>query len=274
MATIVDRDEIVPILAAEFAAIAELCEPFDEVTWDLPTCLPGWSVKDNLSHLVGTESMLAGVETPKVDISHLTHLRNGIAEANEAWVESLRAVPGAGVLAHFRTITVERLGVLAGMDQAAFDAPSWTPAGPDETYGRFMRIRHYDCYHHELDIRAAVGAPDRTDADHIAMALAEPVAALGYIVGKKVGVRGGSSVAIHLVGPVEASYFVEVVERAQVVDRLDGEPTASITLDPNLFLRLTGGRCDAEPSIESGDLELGGAPDLARRLATNLAYTL
>ena len=39
------------------------------------------------------------------------------------------------------------------MTQADFDAPSWTPAGRDETYGRFMRIRHYDCFMHEHDIR-------------------------------------------------------------------------------------------------------------------------
>ena len=43
------------------------------------------------------------------------------------------------------------------MTQADFDAPSWTPAGRDETYGRFMRIRHYDCFMHEHDIRYALG---------------------------------------------------------------------------------------------------------------------
>lgn len=274
MATIVAKDEIVPILRTEWEAVAELCEPFDEAAWDTPTCLPGWTVKDNLSHLVGTESMLNGVETPTVDISHLTHLRNPIAEANEAWVESLREVPGADVLSHFREVTAARLGVLEGMDQADFDAPSWTPAGADETYGRFMRIRHFDAYHHELDMRDAVGQAFRTDADHVAMALTEPAAAMGYIVGKKAGVPQGSSVAIHLTGPVSRTYLVDVAERAQVVERLDAEPTAAITLDANLFLRLSGGRCDPGPYVEDGRVRFDGDHALARQLATNLAYTI
>lgn len=274
MATIVDRDQILPVLREEFAAIAELGDGFDEATWDTPSCLPGWTVKDNLSHLLGTEAMLAGHETPTVDISHLDHVRNPVGQANEAWVESLRGVPGAEVVARFRTVTAERLGALEAMTQADFDAPSWTPAGPDETYGRFMRIRHYDCYCHELDMRDAAGVQDRTDGDHVAMALTEPVAALGYIVGKKAGVPSGSTAAIHLTGPAEASYFVEVGDRAQVVDSLDGDPTASITLDANLFLRLTGGRCPAEGHLDEGRITLGGDDALARQLATRLAYTI
>lgn len=274
MATIIDREQILPILRQEFDALAALGAGFDEATWERSSCLPGWTVKDNLSHIVGTEAMLAGHETPNVDISHLDHVRNPVGQANEAWVESLRGVTGAEVLARFRTVTAERLGALEAMSQADFDAPSWTPAGPDETYGRFMRIRHYDCYSHELDMRDAAEVEDRSDADHVAMALTEPIAALGYIVGKKAGVAKGSSVAIHLTGPVEASHLVDVVERAQVVDALDGEPTASITLDANLFLRLTGGRCPAEGHLDAGRVTLGGDEALARQLATNLAYTI
>ena len=274
MATIVDRHEILPVLRGEFTAITELCQPFDEATWEQATCLPGWSVKDNLSHLVGTESMLAGVDTPAVDTSHLSHMANPVAQANEAWVESMRPLAGAVVLDRFRTITTERLAALEAMSQEDFDAPSWTPAGPDETYGRFMRIRHYDCYHHELDIRDAVGAPDRTDTSAVAMALTEPVAALGYIVGKRAGVGSGSSIAIHLTGPVEASYLVDVADRARVVDAIDGEPTASLTLDANLFLRLTGGRYDPTPHVDEGRVQLGGDEALARQVATHLAYTI
>ena len=274
MATIVDKDQIVPVLRSEWEAIAAFAQGLDDEQWDLPTCLPGWTVKDALSHIVGTEYMLSGVENPTVDTSHLTHLRNPIAEANEVWVESLRAESGAQVLDRFKTVTAERIALLEAMSQDDFDAPSWTPAGPNETFGRFMRIRHFDSYHHELDMRDAVGEPFRNDPDHVAMALAEPAAAMGYIVGKKAGVPQGNSVAINLTGPVDQTYLVDVAERAQLVDQLDGEPTASIALDANLFLRLSGGRCDPTPYVEDGQVQLGGDQVLARQLATNLAYTI
>ena len=37
-----------------------------------------------------------------------------------------------------------------------------TPAGPD-TYGRFMRVRIFDCWMHEQDIRRAVGRPGHVE---------------------------------------------------------------------------------------------------------------
>ena len=42
------------------------------------------------------------------------------------------------------------------MSPEAWDAVGFTPAGQD-TYGRFMRIRVFDQWMHELDIRDAIG---------------------------------------------------------------------------------------------------------------------
>jgi uncharacterized protein (TIGR03083 family) len=271
--TIVDRDVIVDLLRREYAALIALGEPLDEAAWSRPTCLPGWTVKDQLSHLTGTESMLLGEPTPDVDTSQLTHIKNDIGAANEAWVESMRPLSGAEVVERFQTVTDRRLEALDEMTQADFDAPSWTPAGPDETYGRFMRIRHYDCFMHELDQREGLGVADRTDADHVSAALAEPVTSLGFIVGKRAGMPTGARVRIGLHGPVEATHLVEVGERAAVVESLSGEPTVGIDLDAMLFLRLTGGRRDATPHLGT-DIALEGDEDLARQLATHLSFTI
>ena len=151
MATIVDRDLAVRLLAEQFAALDELYSGLAADQWELATTLPGWSVRDQLTHLLGTEASLLGEPMPDVDVSGFDHLRNPIAQANEAWVESLRTTAPADVLARWRDVTGRRLEALGAMTQADFDAPSWTPAGPDETYGRFMRIRHYDCFVHEHD---------------------------------------------------------------------------------------------------------------------------
>ena len=66
-----------------------------------------------------------------------------------------------------------------------------------------MRIRVMDMWFHEQDIREAVGEPG-----HLAgpgarrRALAEVVAALGYVVGKRVGAPAGTTVRFELTGPV------------------------------------------------------------------------
>jgi uncharacterized protein (TIGR03083 family) len=272
VATHVDRDEVVGLLHEEFAAVAELGAGLTDEQWATPTCLPGWTVKDALVHMGGTEAMLLGESQPDVDVGHLTHVRNDIGKSGERWVESRRAQSGADDLAWFRDLTDRRLTALDAMTQADFDAPSWTPAGPDETYGRFMRIRHFDCFMHEHDMRDALGLADRADPRHVASAITEPATALGYIVGKRAGLPQGTTVSIRLTGAVDTTWYVAVEERARVVETLDGAPTVALELPAMRFLRLTGGRQDG--STVADDVVVRGDADLAGRLVANLAFTI
>jgi len=273
MATIVDKQATVDLLRTEFTQLAELGASLDDAQWDTPTCLPGWSVRDVLSHVIGTEAGLLGEPAPDVDISHLGHMRNPIAEANELWVESNRGRSGTEMVARLEDVAGRRLALLDAMDQAGFDAPSWTPAGKDETYGRFMRIRHYDCYLHEQDMRLALGMPARETVADVASSLDEVTTGLGYIVGRKAGMPDGSRVRIDLVGPVARTYFVQVDGRAAVVDALDGDATVGIELPAMHFLRLTGGRHDAGVAPEDG-VRFTGDRDLGGQLVANLAFTI
>lgn len=272
MPTHVNYDEVVPVLLAQFDAINELGESLAESDWEKPTCLPGWTVKDVLSHLYGTEAMLLGDQAPEADISAQAHVKNPTGQFNELWVESLRPVPGSEVLKRFRDVTARRREQLEAMSQEEMDKPSWTPAGADETYGRFMRIRHMDLYLHELDMRDAVGLEERNAPAATALALEEPAAALGYIVGKKAAMPDGSRVRIRLSAP-EREWLVEVDGKARVVDGLRGEPTAGISLPATLFLRLAGGRTDPGPLIGE-QVELEGDAEAAGQLARGLAYMI
>jgi uncharacterized protein (TIGR03083 family) len=273
MATIVDKEAAVDLLRHEYAALAEVCADLSPEQWDTPTALPGWSVRDALSHVIGAEAMLLGEPAPTVDVSHLTHMRNPIAEANELWVEALRGTPGPEMLARLEHVTARRLALLDAMTQGEFDAPSWTPAGTDETYGRFMRIRHYDCYLHEQDIRLALGLPSRETVADLASALDEVATGLGYIVGRRAELPDGSRVRIDLTGPLPRTYLVQVDGRAAVVDALDGEPTVGIELPAMRYLRLTGGRHD--PGVEPEDgVRITGDRALGGRLVANMAFTI
>ena len=267
---IAEKDRVVGLLGREWSDIAGLLAGLTDEEWSRPV-LPGWDVHDVLAHLIGTERSLAGAALPDVPSDLGAHVRNDIGRVNEAWITALRDSPHPDLLADFRAVTAERLASLRAMSAEEFNAPSWTPAG-NATYARFMQIRIFDCWMHEQDIRAAVGLPGNEDGAAAAAALDEVVLALGYIIAKHGRAPDGSSVLITLSGPVERDLHVVVDGRARVVPAIDGEPTASLDLSSSLFLRLAGGREDAEAAL--GRIRFGGDQALGRQLATNLAYTI
>ena len=271
--TFVDKDLIIGLLGREFAAVTTVVSDLTPGQWAADSCLPGWTVHDVLGHMIGTELMLSGHAPPVADVSHLGHMKNPVAEANEVWVESMRPVAGPEMVARWTAVTSDRLASLETMSQAEFDTPTWTPVGKDETYGRFMRIRHFDCYMHEQDIRLALGLPGRGDPEQVSSCLEEVATGLGYIVGRRAGLPEGSRVRIDLTGEVERTFLVNVAGRAAVVDALDGPPTVGIELPAALFLRLTGGRDDGS-SGPSDEVHLSGDVTLARQLVDNLAFTI
>jgi uncharacterized protein (TIGR03083 family) len=268
-----EKDRVVTLLGEEWSCIAGLLTGLPGQAWSRQA-LPGWTVHDVLSHLIGTERNLSGGSLPEVPAGSTSgdHVRNDIARVNESWIVALRDRQDADLLADFRAITAVRLASLTAMPVEDFFAPSWTPAG-NATYARFMQIRIFDCWMHEQDIRAAAGVPGNEGSPVAEQALAEVVLALGYIVGKRGGAPDGSSVRIRLTGPILRDLNVDVVDgRARVVGTAGREPTASLSLGSSLFLRLAGGREDAEAALER--IELGGDTALARKIATNLAYTI
>ena len=64
MPTILDRDTTVELLREEYHHLADVCTPLDAAQWDTPTCLPGWTVRDVLSHVIGVEAGLLGDAAP------------------------------------------------------------------------------------------------------------------------------------------------------------------------------------------------------------------
>jgi len=267
-----EKSRIVDLLRQEWRCIETLLAHLPDDAWSAPA-LPGWDVHDVVAHLVGTERMLSGDRLPEVPPGQVdkAHVRNEIARANEAWVVHLRQRTHAQLLEDFRSVTTARLAALDAMDDEAFDAPSWTPVG-DATYGRFMEIRIFDSWMHEQDVRMAVSEPGNEDGPVAEQALGEVAEALGYIVGKRAGAPDGASVTIRLTGPITRTLHAVVDGRARRVEALPGPPSAQIALPSSLFLMLAGGR--VPPERELHQVELSGNTELARRLATNLAFTI
>ena len=116
----IDKGFVVGALVEEWAAIGEFLGGLPDAQWDSPSPLPGWSVRDLVAHIVGTEASLSGESLPasEVDLRSLDHVRNDIGALNEAWVQSLRSSAPADVLARFRQLTGLRAAALEAMSQA------------------------------------------------------------------------------------------------------------------------------------------------------------
>jgi hypothetical protein len=137
-----------------------------------------------------------------------------------------------------------------------------------------MRVRIFDCWMHQHDIREAVkrlaGDTDFGGSDS-RLALDEMAASMGFVVGKLGGAPDGSRVRLELTGPLARTINVAVDGKARLVDDFGGEePTATIMLDGLLFARLAGGR-----QVVDHDLVLyGGDEAVGKRIVEHLNYVI
>lgn len=271
--TQLDKADVLSGLFASWDTLDRLVTGLTPEQWHTPTPLPGWDVHAVISHIIGTESALLGIATPDadIDVSALEHVRNDFGATNECWVRHLSAESGADLIQRFRAVTGDRRKYLTDLSDEEWNAPTRTPAGPD-SYGRFMRVRVFDCWMHEHDIRDALGRPAsgaELNSPAARLALDEMAASMGYVVSKLGGAPDGSRVAIELSGPLARTIRVVVDGRGQVVDDFAGlEPTATLRMDGLLFARLAGGR------VPSAPVEFGGDKEVGARIVEHLNYVI
>jgi uncharacterized protein (TIGR03083 family) len=272
---VLDKDDVLTGLFGSWDAIDALLAGLTDEQWQTPTALPGWTVHDVVAHIIGTESLLSGVPTPDVDVAGRDHVHNDIGALNERWVEHLRGESPEAMLAAYRDIISRRKATLTATSPEEWNTVTFTPAGPD-SYGRFMRVRVFDCWVHEHDIRDAISAaaPDDAYAGADArLALDEMGSSMGRVVGKQGGAPDGSRIELVLTGPLARTIRVAVDGRAAVVpDFGDDEPTAAITLDGRQFVRLAGGR----PMVSHApqDIDYRGDEAVGTRIVENLAFVI
>jgi uncharacterized protein (TIGR03083 family) len=272
--TVLDKSEVLSGLFGTWDSLDQLLSGLSEQQWQASTPLPGWCVHNVIAHILGTELMLQGLNTPDadIDLTTLDHVRNGVGAANEAWVRHFGSESEAALLQRFRSVTTDRHKRLSAVFVDDWNAPMPTPVGL-ESLGRFMRVRVFDCWMHEQDIRDAVGLPPseaELSGPAARLSLDEIAATMGFVVGKLGKAPEGSRVAIELTGPLARTIRVAVDGRALVVDDFGGlEPTASIRLDGLLLARLAGGRTD-----DAAGVELGGDAEVGARIVEHLNFVI
>ena len=274
-------EPVVGLLAEQFDAVRALADEVPDGAWATATDLPGWTVQDCFSHMIGVERGMLGLSEDAPSVDHLAHVGDDFSRMVEAPVELRRNLTPAAVRAELHDTLAERRRALEGFSTEKFDEESWTPAGPG-TYRDFMVIRLFDLWMHEQDVRHAIDTPGHLSGPVVASVLANNAAkALPLVVGKRADAPVGAVVAIDVVGPTEASFTVQVNDvagkkRAALVDPDSvGDPTATVEVDVDTFMRLCGGRVGADAVLDAQPdaVVFGGDPALGRAVVANLAFT-
>jgi uncharacterized protein (TIGR03083 family) len=264
-----DLIALVDTLDDVWHSLAGLGAGLTEAQWKQPTALPGWTVQDNLSHIIGFERMLQGLPPTEHVAAPRAYIRNPIGESNEHEVDARRALPGAAVLAEWTELLALRLDTLRAGDDAYFSTPSWTPIG-EGTIGSFLHLRIMDAWLHEQDIRVALASPGNVDGPAAQHSVDRLLLTIPLVVGKRAGTPEGGAVAIDIIGPVHRHLISEVRDgRAKVVAEPTVPPLAHISLGSDAFVALAAGRC-VPAELPTGTVTVTGDQELGARVLAHL----
>lgn len=258
--------DLVENLATTWTSIGDLCDGLTEEQWKRPTGCPGWSVQDNLAHLVDYETFALGRPRPDHQVADMPHARNDMGRMNEVGVDARRARPGDEVLAEFRQVTAARMEHLRGLSEDDLEVETQTPVGPG-TVRELLTLRTMDTWSHEQDIRRALGVPGHTRGPAAATAIGYLGSFLPYAVAKKAGAPDGTT-AVFLVGEFPPVAVEIHGGRGRAADTLPERPTVLARIDPSNFQALTCGRTDADPDA----VDIAGDEELGRRIAGSLGF--
>lgn len=254
---------IFEVTEAVFSSTIGLCSELSEDEFGYPTAVPGWDVKDNLSHLVAIEHYTAG-DPPTTHVAEKRDwVKNPLGEYNENEIDSRRSLSGAEVLEQFKAITDRRLEQIGSYTTAELDEEVDTPLGR-RPRSEFLWIRVVDLWVHEQDIRRALFRPGHmTDgaAPHVLNRFAQ---SMSMVLGKKAAAPEGTTLDLEILGIGTFGYTVSG-GRGTMTDEPNGRPDLSMTLDVETFTALACGRWDPVTAFENGRITWAGDAGLLRR---------
>jgi uncharacterized protein (TIGR03083 family) len=267
-----DRAELASYVEVWWQAVndlLDLLEQLPEEEWTTPTDLAGWDVRACASHTTHLESILAGNPEETAEVGEPPHVTGFMGLYTEIGVVNRRdASPGA-IIDELREVVTRRHTALLAAPPTDGDAkPEVVFGGVPWSWRTLLRNRPLDVWMHEQDVRRATGRPGNMDsapARHTAEYLAE---SLGYVLGKKVGAPAGTTVVLDMAGSAPFAFGIDDNGRGQRIAP-PAEPTVTLHMDRESFIRLAGGRCAAEP----GRVSVGGDDELGAQVLASLATT-
>lgn len=272
------QDFDVPDLIATWdQAMSDLIAAADEAGpqgWGLPSPCPGWSVGDLVAHVTGIERFLLGRTDPPhaPDYDALPHAQAGLSKYIEIPVDLRRSWDRDVVLAEARATLADRKAALL----AAADDPDdevLGPFGKPMALSGVLRIRTFDIWIHEQDIRVATDRPGDLGTAPAWITAGQLAAALPIVWVKRAGAPEGAVIEVTVTGP-----GVTLHEHIAHVPGGRGEYVAPVPLPdvrvelswPDL-VALAAGRIPAESGL--GRVKIQGDSALGQAFVANLAVT-
>ena len=159
-------------VASELATLLRTLEPQQ---WDNPTLAGAWRVRDVAAHLVDTMCRRLSFQRdgltpppPPHPIASEQDLVAFINTLNKQWVDAAARLSPRVLTDLFATVSA---ALADFMEQLPLDAPALFPvswAGEDRSAGWFDVGREFtELWHHQAQIRLAVGAPPLGDARYL-----------------------------------------------------------------------------------------------------------
>ncbi|GAA1966695.1 maleylpyruvate isomerase family mycothiol-dependent enzyme [Kitasatospora viridis] len=251
-------------------AISELLAALPSDSWNRATELPGWSVRDVVSHVIGVESELLGDPRPIHSLpSDLFHVKDDVSRYLELPVDKRRCHTSPEMTAELEYVIIRRARSLRNATTGA-DDPVAMPLGPGAyqvPYQRLLQLRAMDLWVHEQDLRRALGLSGNLDSPGAPITRDVLLAGLPRVVAKSAGAPAGTTVALDVGGPLEFLRTVRVDQdgRGSIDDRITLGPDVRFSTDWETYLRLATGRVRAD-GLPAGRLRVDGDQELAERI--------
>ena len=247
-----------------------LLERVPEEQWGTPTDLPGWDVRAVAAHTAHLESLLAGGRHAEVEIGDPPHVRGDMGRFTEQGVVGRRDRGRDELINEIRESATTRHTALLADPPADGSAPAPGLFGAigwsTET---LLRNRPLDVWMHEQDVRRAIDQPVNLDspaAAHVVDYLSE---ALGLVLAKRAEAAPGSTLVLEVDGFTPRAFVVGDDGRGSELAEAPADPTVRLSMDPETFVLLTGGR-----RASAGDaVRIEGDADLGRRVVEQMAVT-
>ena len=252
------NQQVVDLMEHVWHSIYSLCTNLNEAQWKTSTDCPGWSVQDQVSHLVGAESGILGNPRPDHTPLNTSHVENDVGQSNEVLVDFRRSWSGQQVLEEFHELTGQRLSFLRSLTDEGFDEETETPLGPG-TITDHLRIRIMDAWVHEQDIRRALGIPGELDGPVAAHSIGRFTRAMPFVVARKAQALDGSTVVFNITGTAGRIVSVGIDgNRGNELETIPSSPTVSITTDVETFACLACGRWKPLEVLDSNKITISG----------------
>lgn len=193
-------------------SLLELLSGLSADDWNKPTACPGWSVKDIASHLLGGEVGILsrkrdGYAYSGDDFISWDDLVALINRLNDAWVKATSRM-SPRVLCELMKLTGEQVcDYFKSLDPYAIGGPvDWASSEPAPVWLDLAR-EYTERWHHQQQIRDAVGKPGLKDPQFFAPVLDAFVRALPRTYAE-VDSADGTLIALTITGDAGGAWFL------------------------------------------------------------------